>query len=71
MNDTDDLGALLDAHEKKQAEALDAQFTPIAWVCHNCAALVMNREHHHGFHQAIEQLATTTADAIMKLAKAI
>ncbi|MFE7744453.1 hypothetical protein [Nocardia sp. NPDC057455] len=71
MSTDDDLGALLDAHQKKQAEAVDAEFTPIAWVCHNCAALVMNREHHHGFHQVLEQLATTTADAIGKLAKAI
>ncbi|MGY1946664.1 hypothetical protein [Nocardia asiatica] len=67
----DDLGAVFAAYKKKQAEALDEQFTAAAWVCHNCAAFVMNRENHHGFHQAIEQLATTTADAITKLAKAI
>jgi hypothetical protein len=69
-SDTDDFEALIEAHLKRKAEALDRQFNPATWVCRKCAALVTDRQQHAAFHKAIEEHAKNVVDAIEELARA-
>jgi hypothetical protein len=68
----DEFVAMVQQYERQKAEQVSAEFTQLdLHVCHQCGAVVLNREQHHGFHEALKDWTVSAGKAFEEIAQAM